>query len=78
MSSTCVGVACLVIIDPTPEDICLFDVTAKKNVFFIRTVKVPNNVINDGHMYLDQELDIFTQIGICESRIRSCIVEEVV
>jgi hypothetical protein len=64
-------------IDPTPEEIGLFDTTAEKNALFIRAAKIPKHVVSGGHMEFARALDIFAEFGIRKSDIRPCHVNEV-
>ena len=43
---------------PTPEEIGLFDTTSEKYALFLRSVKIPKNVVSDGHMVFARALDI--------------------
>ncbi len=59
MRSAGIGVTVPIIIDPTPEEIVVCATTVEENTLVIRASKIPKNVVSDGHMEFDRELDIF-------------------
>ena len=61
----------------TPEEIGLFETTDEENALFIRTMKIPKNVVRGGHREFVREFDIYAEFGINESEIMSCRVNEV-
>ncbi len=64
-------------IDPTPEEIGVFDTKTEENALFIRAAKILKHVISGGHMKFSRELNIFAEFGTRKSEIRPCHVHEV-
>jgi hypothetical protein len=74
MRSAGIGVTGPIGIDPTPEEIGVFDTTTEENALSIGAAKIPKHVVN---MEFARELNIFVEFGIRKSEIRSCHVNEV-
>jgi hypothetical protein len=77
MRSGGIGVTGPIGIDPTPEDIGVFDTTTEENALFVSAAKIPMHMVSGDHMEFARELNIFAKFGIRKGELRPCHVNEV-
>ena len=62
MRSTGIGIASPIGIDPTLEEIGVFNTTTEENALFIRAAKISKHMFSGCHVQFARKLDIFAEL----------------